>query len=86
MMPEIPYFGKNLCQCGVRSGTNTHFEIHNVRHLSDDITKICSVLMSESKQENEALSSELEDLQTKLVKMKMYLYKFCEIPPKDVPV
>lgn len=69
-MNELPYFGKALCECGVRSATNLHFEIHNLKHLVDDVSEQCSNLMAYNKQEDEELQTQIENFQDRVLIIK----------------
>jgi len=69
-MPELPYFGKYMCECGVRSATDLHFKIHSLKHLADDVGQLCSNLMSKTKQEDEVRQGQIEEFQNRLFNVK----------------
>lgn len=81
---ELPYFGKYLCICGTHSSSDTHFELHQIRHISDDITKICSTLMAECKQDDDELRLKCISYTVQLMKITKELVKDCQYPPKDI--
>ncbi len=59
-----------MCECGVTSATNLHFELHNLKHLTDDVSEICSKLMAQFKNEDDELTTRIENFQDRVLAIK----------------